>query len=473
MGYCFSKCEQLKEPTYSSIQANVYDFYTVETILGSGHFGVVRLCYSNQHPDRKFAIKTINKERFSNKITLNQLRTEVEILRSLDHPNIIRLYEVYEDQRHLHLVTEHCAGGELHDRLSQKGRFSEREASIVMIQVLRAINHLHKNGICHRDIKPENFLFVTSSETAELKLIDFGLSSDFTIRRDQKMNTVVGTPHYVAPEVLKGRYSTQCDLWSAGVLLYTLLCGSLPFTGKKHSEILNNVTEGIINMKEPAWSAVSPWGQDLVQCLINRNPKSRLSAEKALNHVWFTEAQEGSKPDLDKDILNSLKNYSATSKMQREAFAALAKNLSSCDIQELKDAFTAIDTSNTGFLSLEEVQLALRENGFPLASTEIQQIISNADFKGDGRINYSEFIAATLQSKVDLNEELLLNVFNYFDVDNSGYITAENLLTVFNRVGRNVDMKEAQEMIKEVDVACNSMINFREFTELMLNSKNS
>lgn len=161
---------------------------------------------------------------------LRQLKYEIEILSTIDHPNIIKLYDVYEDNKYIHLVFEYCSGGDLFDEIASRGHYSENEAAGLIWKMLLSINHLHSVGICHRDIKPENFLFDSKLSTKELKLIDFGLSSKFG-EKNQHFKSVVGTPYYIAPEVIRGNYTKSCDIWSVGVILYLLLSGTLPFPG--------------------------------------------------------------------------------------------------------------------------------------------------------------------------------------------------------------------------------------------------
>ena len=141
---------------------------------------------------------------------LQNLQRELTILKRVDHPNIIKLYEVFEDEKYIHIVMEYCSGGELYDRIEKKKKFSEKEAAFLMYKLFHAINHLHTLNISHRDLKPENCLFDTKKENAEVKLVDFGLASKFN--KDLGMSTVVGTPYYVAPEILSGHYGPECDI---------------------------------------------------------------------------------------------------------------------------------------------------------------------------------------------------------------------------------------------------------------------
>jgi len=184
---------------------------------------------------------------------------------------------------------EYCNGGELFDRIVAAQRFSERHAADVMSQMLSAIKHLHGHGIVHRDLKPENFLMNDPSENSEVKLIDFGLSKRFSAKKEvEKMHTVVGTPYYVAPEVLKGNYDISCDVWSLGVILYVFLCGYPPFEGDNNKEIFRNVLKQRLQFDPAEWGTISDSAKDLVSKMLAKDPKKRISATQCLEHPWFT-----------------------------------------------------------------------------------------------------------------------------------------------------------------------------------------
>eukprot|EP00820_Chromera_velia_P024332 Cvel_32861.t1-p1 / transcript=Cvel_32861.t1 / gene=Cvel_32861 / organism=Chromera_velia_CCMP2878 / gene_product=Calcium-dependent protein kinase 2, putative / transcript_product=Calcium-dependent protein kinase 2, putative / location=Cvel_scaffold5206:3376-5449(+) / protein_length=404 / sequence_SO=supercontig / SO=protein_coding / is_pseudo=false len=170
---------------------------------------------------------------------IDRFRQEIELMKSLDHPNIVRLYETFEDQADIYLVMEYCAGGELFDRLLASGSFSELDACRLMNQILAGVAYCHKLRVVHRDLKPENFLFLLKDPNSPIKLIDFGLASRYT--PGQLLRTRAGTPYYVSPQVLEGRYGPECDVWSAGVMMYILLCGYPPFNGPTDTEIMERV----------------------------------------------------------------------------------------------------------------------------------------------------------------------------------------------------------------------------------------
>lgn len=232
--------------------ADIRTVYKFEKLLGGGHFGTVRLAHRISDPHvARYAVKSILKENIKKDVKL--LEEELAILSEVDHPNIIKFHETYIDYRYVHIVMELSEGGELFEKIVEMHKFTEAQAADLMKKVLSAVKHLHEHGICHRDLKPENFIFSDKSEDAEIKLIDFGLSKRFgpnaandhaglgTVSMEDKMHTIVGTPYYVAPEVLMGNYDFSCDVWSLGVILFIMLCGYPPFEGDNNKEIFKRV----------------------------------------------------------------------------------------------------------------------------------------------------------------------------------------------------------------------------------------
>jgi len=187
------------------------------------------------------ACKKLSKRKISNN---DKFKEEINILKSIDHPNIIKLHEVFEDKNDYYLIMEECLGGSLFDRiftkLSGKKQISEKNIALIFKQIIDALNHCHSQGICHRDLKPENILFLNKSDNSPLKLIDFGLGVS-NLNENVKLIQKVGSPHYVAPEVLNGEYDFKCDIWSAGVILYNLFSGTHPFNGKNEKEIFASI----------------------------------------------------------------------------------------------------------------------------------------------------------------------------------------------------------------------------------------
>eukprot|EP01071_Lankesteria_metandrocarpae_P002084 Lankesteria_metandrocarpae@DN2067_c0_g1_i1.p1 len=260
----------------------IHSCYILKALIGEGTWGAVHLAIERQSGLTR-AIKKIPKRRGAE---MHRFRQEVKMMRGLDHPNIVTLYETFEDYANIFLVMEHCKGGELFQRLADSRYFSEQLAASIVRQMLSAICYCHSKNIAHRDIKPENFLFLSEDDHSPIKLIDFGLAKLFSMHR--KMKTKVGTLYYAAPQVLRGQYTSKCDLWSIGVVMYILLTGVPPFNGVTETAIVDQILKSDANFNdERLWTRISKQGKDLIRRLLCRNEEGRLTAEEALRHDWF------------------------------------------------------------------------------------------------------------------------------------------------------------------------------------------
>ena len=293
--------EQLKKVCVCS---NVSSYYGFGKLIGKGNFARVHIARKKVN-DQTFAIKTIEKAKLTdNPKNLISLEKEIQILRKIDHPNVIKLYEVYENDMYIHLILEYLKGGELFQLIQRKGVYSEKDAAIAIKCVLSALAYCHQRNIIHRDLKPENLILVyvslpqlysdTTSESS-LKIADFGLATIADPNVPERLRC--GSPGYVAPEILTNHgYGTKADVFSAGIILFILynsvghnlrLCGISPFHGKSYHEVLMKNRDGIVLFDEKNWSAVSEEGKDIVSKMVNKNPKERIAAQDALEHKWF------------------------------------------------------------------------------------------------------------------------------------------------------------------------------------------
>ncbi|CAN6443371.1 unnamed protein product [Victoria cruziana] len=251
-------------------------------------------------------------------IAIEDVRREVKILSALTgHKNLVQFYEAFEDQENVFIVMELCKGGELLDRiLSRGGKYSEDDAKAVMVQILSVASFCHLQGVVHRDLKPENFLFTSKDENAQLKAIDFGLS-DF-VKPDERLNDIVGSAYYVAPEVLHRSYGTEADMWSIGVIAYILLCGSRPFWARTESGIFRAVLKADPSFDEAPWPSLSPEAKDFVKRLLNKDARKRMTAAQALCHPWIRSCQD-SKISLDILVIRLVKSYLCSSSLRKAA----------------------------------------------------------------------------------------------------------------------------------------------------------
>jgi len=220
---------------------------------------------------------------------MEMLKNEITILKDLDHPNIVKMYEFLEDEKRIYIVTEICKGGELFDEILNRSKFDENDAAIVMKQLLSAINYCHSKKIVHRDLKPENMLLEQDKDLEKIKIVDFGTSLVYD--SGKKLEEKLGTAYYIAPEVIKKSYNEKCDLWSCGVIMYILISGEPPFNDPRadNDAIMKKVELGKYDIEHGVWKSVSKEAKDLIKKLLTYDPAERISAEQALKHAWIAD----------------------------------------------------------------------------------------------------------------------------------------------------------------------------------------
>ncbi|KAL6870986.1 hypothetical protein ACP4OV_014834 [Aristida adscensionis] len=439
--------------------------YAMGEELGRGQFGVTYRC-THRATGEALACKTIAKRKLACPEDAEDVRREVQIMHHLaGQPGVVELRGAYEDRHSVHLVMELCASGELFDRVIARGQYTERAAAALARDIVRVVQACHAMGVVHRDIKPENFLLLSDAEDAPLKATDFGLSVFY--RDGDVLRDIVGSAYYIAPEVLKRRYGPEADIWSVGVMLYIFLAGEPPFWAENENGIFTAILRGQVDLASDPWPSISPGAKDLVRKMLNINPKERLTALQVLDHPWIKE--DGDAPDtpLDNVVLNRLKQFRAMNQFKKAALRIIAGCLSEEEITGLKEMFKNMDKDNSGTITLEELKNGLARQGTTkLSDTEIQQLMEAADADGNGLIDYEEFVTATVHmNKLD-REEHLYTAFQYFDKDNSGYITKEELEQALKEKGL-YDAKEIKDVISEADSDNDGRIDYSEFVAMM------
>ncbi|KAK6588446.1 calcium-dependent kinase [Cryptosporidium xiaoi] len=462
---------------HALINKNINDFYELNLgNLGRGSYGSVVKAIDKRSGTQR-AVKIILKPKLEN---INRLKREILIMKRLDHPNIIKLFEVFEDSNYLYFVMEICTGGELFDRIIKRGHFSERYAALIMKQVLSAIAYCHSNEFMHRDLKPENLLFSDSSPNSLLKVIDWGFAAKCP--KTHKFTSVVGTPYYVAPEVLNGSYSKSCDLWSAGVILFILLCGYPPFHGKDNVEILRKVRIGKFSFEHNSWRYISDSAKDLIRRLLTIDPNKRINAHDALNHPWIrslittpnTNEIALFTNDVCDSLLTKFRDFQRQSKLKKLALTCVAYHLNDADIGALHKLFTNLDINGDGVLTISEIRNALHQiyNSSQLGN-DIDNLLMELDTDGNGRIDYTEFIAASIDHKLYEQESLCRAAFKVFDLDMDGKISPQELGRVLNVkfIQEAFEQSTIDSLLKEVDTNQDGYIDFNEFMKMMMGDK--
>ncbi|KAK4720777.1 hypothetical protein R3W88_011010 [Solanum pinnatisectum] len=442
---------------------NLKEFFSIGKKLGQGQFGTTFKCVE-KGTGKEYACKSIAKRKLLTDDDVEDVRREIQIMHHLaGHPNVISIKGAYEDAVAVHVVMERCAGGELFDRIIQRGHYTERKAAELTRTIFGVVEACHSLSVMHRDLKPENFLFVDQKEDSLLKTIDFGLSVFF--KPGERFTDVVGSPYYVAPEVLKKRYGPEADVWSAGVIVYILLSGVPPFWAENEQGIFEQVLHGDLDFSSDPWPSISEDAKDLVRGMLVRDPRKRLTAHEVLCHRWVQ--VDGVAPDkpLDSAVLSRMKQFSAMNKLKKMALRVIAESLSEEEIAGLKEMFKMIDTDNSGQITFEELKVGLKRVGANLKESEIYDLMQAADVDNSGTIDYGEFIAATLHFNKIEREDHLFAAFSYFDKDGSGYITADELQQACEEFG--IGDVHLEDMIRDADQDNDGRIDYNEFVAMM------
>ena len=438
--------------------------YTLGKTLGSGSFGTVRKGLHKATKQER-AIKILKKSNQDEE----KLFLEVNILSKLTHPNIMHIYEFYEDSANFYIVSELCKGGELFDMITEKGCFSEAEACPIMQQLMSAICYCHKNHVVHRDLKPENILLENKKDSNPvIKLIDWGGARYFS--RHKKMTKVNGTPYYIAPEVLNEVYDEKCDIWSAGVILYILLCGYPPFNGESDKEIMLAVKKGEFDFPDEEWSVITDTAKDLVKKMLTYDPKKRISALEVLKHNWFNEFKEKKINDkqIAKSALDNMKHFKRNKQFEQATISFIVNQLITKEERaELMKQFTEWDKNGDGVLSKEEILEGYNNAYGSVDPDEVDNMIKSVDLDGNGVIDYNEFLNCTMNRDKIISKKNLEYAFEAFDKDGSGAISIDEIMLIFKKTSSNVDKTVFEKMIKEADVNGDGEIEFDEFKDIM------
>ena len=454
-----------KENIISHKTSNITKEYTFGKVIGTGSYGQVRLAVHKLTKQVR-AIKIIQKA----KVNINALLNEINILSKLSHPNIMQIFEVFDDNTNVYIVSEYCKGGELFDIISKKGSFTEKDACVIMKQLMSAICYSHQNNIVHRDLKPENILMDNDTDDLTIKLIDWGCAQ--TIKSAKQSKQADGTAYYIAPEVLKGEYDEKCDIWACGVIFYILLCGYPPFNGETDDEIYEAVLSGKFQFPEEDWGQVSQDAKDLIKKMLTKDPKKRISALYSMQDVWFKKNEEKSEYDkkLAKKVLNNMKKFKKHRILEKTIISFIINQLIKKDERlELEKQFKDWDTNGDGVLSKEEIINGYRKTYGKVDANEIENMIKSIDLDGNGVIDYNEFLACSINKDKILRNDNLKICFDEFDTDKSGKISVNEISSIFKQGNNenNNDMEAFKNMVKNADENGDGEISFEEFQDIM------
>ena len=454
------KMKLAKENLIKISKESYTKYYIVLNDLGQGSYGKVKKVKHIQLNEIR-AMKIVNKKSPSS-------ANEIEALRKISHPNIVNIFEIFEDSYKYYIMSEFCEGGELFDAITSKGYYSELDAAKIMKQILQAVNYLHDNGVVHRDLKPENIMLL--SNQSELKLIDFGT----VVQKPSKgkyLKKFIGTSYYIAPEVIQERYNEKCDVWSCGVILYILLCGYPPFNGSSNHEIYNAIQFSRLSFNKDEWFEISEDAINLIKLMLDKNPDNRPSAETCLNHKWFKICLDDNIKNLDiiksnkAKIIDKMALFVQQNKFKQAVlqFITTEFNLKK-EEEELRKMFREFDKEEKGTISRDVFVAQIEKIDGSIASKEMLiEIFKKLDLDGSGTISYNEFLTSIIDSKKILTEDRLERAFKMFDRDHNGLLSVDEIKSFFGG-----EEKTWKKVLKEVDKNGDGEVDFEEFKTIMI-----
>mmetsp|Transcript_29057 Transcript_29057/g.66833 ORF Transcript_29057/g.66833 Transcript_29057/m.66833 type:complete len:590 (+) Transcript_29057:80-1849(+) len=434
--------------------------------LGAGAYGSV---FSAKHrkSEKEYAVKVIVKDDAA--IKPEMLASEIALLASLDHPNVVRLYEYFEEEKSIFLVTELVVGGDLGDMLQAGELEEEADVTTMMYQLAHAIAYCHGKGVIHRDLKMDNCL-VDHEHRNVLKVIDFGMAVVHEAAEGSSacdaawMKGVAGTVPYMSPEMVDAtlNHGAKTDMWSAGVIMYLLLSGGEHplWQGVKLSEddMFQRILQGVPNMEPLQDAGVSPDGQDLVSKMLRREPNQRLGASDVLAHPWFAGNSVGA-CDLRR-TLGRLGNFTKMSKFEQAVLTVVAHQSGESEVTELERAFTSLDTNCTGSLSKDELRVGFQECGLEVPEAELNALFDAYHVSGTDKIEYTGWLAGTMKSSVIDSDQAIKGAFAFFDASGDGELSREELLAVLGAEEAAIFWRHFSDIDK-------TSLSFEEFKELM------
>ena len=480
-----------KESFITINKGDITQFYQVIKKIGEGAYGKIYKVKNKQSGDIR-AMKQITKSKIPD---ITKFQTEIQILSMVDHPNIVRLFEVIEDDKYFNLLQELCTGGELYKKY-QTTQLKEKEIAKIFNQIMSAVAYCHEKGIVHRDLKLENILFASEDPDSPIKIIDFGFSvllgKKPTIKNEEKekknsegnndpkkfgfkrLKSKVGTLYYISPEIIKGNYDEKCDIWACGVILYILLNGNPPFSGNTDKEVYNLITQIKYDFDKEKWKNISKYARDLIKNMLTP-AKNRYTAKQVLASKWF-EVKLKNENDKNIDILDyrHINKYKTYNKFKQAILTFIASRLSSEESKKMQNIFFNIDEDKKGFITFEDFRKYII-NEYDIDDLieneeELRKGFQSVDIDHNNKIDYTEFLAANLDEKIFLKEDKLKEAFRTFDINDTGAIKKEDIIRVLKLENLPDKNEIANSIIKENDFDKDGKINFKDFLSAMHNN---
>ena len=478
------KLRSARSSIYQINKENIFDVYDFCGKISSGYYGKVEKACFKGDPSKFYAVKTIAKANLSQK-NLNNLICEIQVLAKLDHPNIVKYYETYDDDKNFSLVMELCEGGELFERIVKRKRLNEKDAAEILFKLTHAISHCHSRNIVHRDLKAENVLFETKSENKnDVKIIDFGLARK---KGSHNMHSIVGTPCYVAPEVLDGTYDKKCDMWALGVLTYVMLYGKYPFDDENKRVLFDKIKN-----QEPKYntSLISSEALNVIQSLLTKDPTKRPDANNLLDHPWFAKTIKDEFKDNIKDLklIPTLKSFKPPNAFLKKILTFIVKDVQGTDIEDIKKKFYILDEKKNGVVEISKYQSHIdpssltnfmkkqeesnNESNELFADCLLNKFVktdvpTNTDSVLDSKMDYTSYLAANLKEKKLITEETIRQLFYRFDVEKQGYLNVSGFHKALRRTGKQISENETEKMLSEAGFKNPDHIEYDEFFKIV------
>ena len=475
MGKCLSASNKRKQPTEPNTlkptfvrlkKENIAREYSLDKVLSQTSSCIV---YKAKHKlTNVFRCAKISLFHTDNRKKLDNSINELNLMQEIDHPNIVKLVDLYVDAKHLNIVTELCEGNELFDEILNNTSFSENQAAIYARQIASALMHLHSKKIVYGELNPHTIMFESMQNGAALKVVGCWKIKRFI--KDLHQLSKTGIAYYIAPESIDGTFSDKSDVWALGVIIYTMLIGRTPFEGRSVEEIMIAIKFNEPSYTGRGWKNISVEVMDLLNKLLVKEPSTRISADEILRHPWITNlcAPTADKRPISNNSLNRLAFLNTTSKFHRAVIEYIVSQvLTSKEIKEMKNLFKKFDSNGDGNLGLEEIRKCLDQSGIQIP--DLEEIFKKIDKDQSGSVTYTEFIAQTIDFKKDISRDKLLAAFKSLDKNGDGVISIEELIEALG-AGRS-NGNYFVEMMKEADTNGDGHIDLEEFCNFVLQKK--
>ena len=449
--------------------------YNILQSLKKGVYSDITLV-ENKITNLRCIMKTINKVKSFSKTEDDLIKNESKILSLLDHPNIINIYAFYSNENSFSYITEFCQEGDLYERLLNKGEYDEKTVAYIMHQIFSAINYCHKNNVINRDLSIENILISEiKEELPTVKIGYFGTSTLADKNLIQKKNNKYS--YYTPPEAInhKDKYTDKSDVWLCGVIMYFLLTTRPPFIGGNEEERKKNILYENFDVESKPFDKISLECKKLLRNLLKSNPAYRPSAEEVLKDIWFEKNHSKrlfykiTRESTLEKLITNIKNYKNTSIFQKYTISYLIHNFPQLnDVKNSAKLFYMIDTDGDGKITKEELFKGLNDIVTnKISEKDFDVIFEHIDLNNNGFIDYEEFIAAAVNKNIFMRNNILSFAFKFFDKDDSGEITFDEIEMMFKEAvddGKTDVHQALKKIMEEIDLNIDGKISFEEFS---------